>query len=63
MRRRDSCFCLIDSARLEFDKLVEFMYQTWTHRKWGRVCREVQPIQSLKFRLQQVLVTTIWLTF
>ena len=23
MRHRDSCFCLIDSARLEFDKLVE----------------------------------------
>ena len=55
MSRRDSCFCLIDSARLEFDKLVEFMYQTWTHRKWGRVCREAQPIQSLKFRLQQEL--------
>ena len=51
MRRRDSCFCLIDSARLEFDK------------KMGLGCREAQPIQNLKFRLQQVLVTTIWLTF
>ena len=61
--RRDSCFHLIDSARPDFDQLVEFMIQTWTHRKWGRVCREAQPIQSLKFRLQQVLVTTIWLTF
>ena len=51
--RRDSCFHLIDSARPDFDQLVEFMLQTWTHRKWGRVCREAQPIQSLKFRLQQ----------
>ena len=53
--RRDSCFHLIDSARPDFDQLVEFMLQTWTHRKWGRVCREAQPIQSLKFRLQQEL--------
>ena len=63
MRRRDSCFCLTDSARLEFDKLVEFMCQTWMYRKWGRVYREAQPIQSLKFRLQQELDMTIRLTF
>ena len=60
--RRDSCFHLIDSARPDFDQLVEFMLQTWTHRKWGRVCREAQPIQSLKFRLQQELDMTILLT-
>ena len=43
--RRDSRFHLIDSARPDFDQLVEFMIQTWTHRKWGRVCREAQPIR------------------
>ena len=45
MRRRDSCFCLIDSARLEFDKLIEFMYQTWTHRKWGRAAERSSPFR------------------
>ena len=44
---------------------IEFMPQTWTHKKCGRVRRKIQSIQSLKFRLQQELgvTLTILLTF